>query len=61
MDKDPQPFIALQTFVVIFFALLVGGAASGLTYLSEKKLAKSLMAGGAATGAALLFAKTLLQ
>lgn len=47
-------------FVLLLFAVAVGGVVTNLTQSSGVSFAQSLLAGGAAAGAALLWARALL-
>lgn len=60
-DQPPKPFLDLEVFMLLFFAVAVGGVAAALTYVSGSGLAHAVMAGGAGCGGGLLWAKALTQ
>ena len=60
MDRSPRPLLDLATFVLLMFAVAVGGVVTDLTQSSGVDLPQSLLAGGAAAGAALLWARSVL-
>jgi hypothetical protein len=55
-----RPLLSLRSALIFLLALLVGGAASGLTAVAGEGAARSLLAGLAATGLAVPFFNRLI-
>jgi hypothetical protein len=54
-SNNKPPILSLRSAVLVLCALLVGLTAGGLTYVTTKELAGTILAGGTAFGAALLW------
>jgi hypothetical protein len=50
-----QPILSLRAAVLVLSAVIVGAAASALTYLSSRSLASAVFTGAGAFAAALLW------
>lgn len=61
MNHPPEPFLDLEAFVLLVFAMAVGGVVAALMHVSGSGLPHAVMAGGAAAGGALLWARALTQ
>jgi len=59
-DKETG-LLPLRSVVVFMAAIMIAGAATGLSYLSERDLAKGLLAGGAGFAAALSAVNALIR
>lgn len=60
-NPDKQPLLALRSAVVLLFAMLIGGAAGGLAYLSSgHNIAAGIIAAGAAFAGAVIWFDTVI-
>lgn len=57
---DDELKLSTEVFLCLFFAGVVGGLVTALTYMSDMSLSKAVIAGGAAAGAAFVWARSVI-
>jgi hypothetical protein len=60
-ENNETGLLPLRSVVVFMAAFMIAGAATGLSYLSDRDLAKGLLAGGAGFAAAISAVNALIR